>query len=61
MRLNHEKGNEHQRYNYSSIYGKIIYPVAISPLYKSMFNDTQLWNIEYNRRVSLKGYYQIIR
>ena len=47
--------SEHQRYVYSNIYGKIIYPVAINPLeyyhchkskeYNKIFNNRSKYNI----------------
>jgi len=46
---------EHQKHNYSTIYGKIIYPVAINPLeyyhchkskdYNKIFNNKSKYNI----------------
>ena len=37
--------SEHQRYVYSNIYGKIIYPVAINPLEYYIFNNRSKYNI----------------
>ncbi|MBO5180144.1 MAG: hypothetical protein J6B87_07370 [Clostridia bacterium] len=45
---------EHKRNGYNSIYGKIIYPVAINPLDFGEYRT----KYDFNKR---KGYYEMIR
>ena len=52
---------EHQKHNYSTIYGKIIYPVALNPLH--LKNDYKHYNKpkNYNNIFDNHSRYTIIR